>query len=154
MTERRLRRGFNKQAEMAGYNIQLLTTNKTTTKFQFQEKHYKVDDLLKAPGLLFNRKDDLHNKFFDKVLGKRPEKIPCHYLPSTEKFVEYITSGIAYGMLMDQQCEDLIAAGELVELFPTVTIKVDLYWHRWNFSSAVLDRFSKALIRNAKAVLT
>lgn len=106
-----------------------------------------------APGLLFNRKDDLHNKFFDMAFGRRPADIPCHFLPSTEKFVDYITSGIAYGVLMDQQCDQLIKEKKLVELFPSVTIDVNLYWHRWNLSSKVIDGFSKVLIRNAKLML-
>lgn len=125
---------------------------------KFIEKWFKgkidFNSLSSVPALLFNRQDDIHNKFFDNIFGKRPVDIPFHYLPSTEKFVDYILSGIAYGVLMDQQCDDLLLAGELVELFPTAIVTVDLYWHCWHFSSSFIEDFSKSLIRNAKIILS
>ncbi len=105
-----------------------------------------------VPALLFNRKDTLHYKFFDNFFAKRPTEIPFHYLPSTEKFVDHILSGIAYGVLMDQQCDKHITSGKLVELFPSTMVQVDLYWHCWNFSSSLLSDFSKTLIQNAKTL--
>jgi LysR family transcriptional regulator, chromosome initiation inhibitor len=121
---------------------------------EFRDKWFAdgvtFEDFSFVPALLFNRKDDLHNKFFDTIFGQRPTEIPFHYLPSTEKFVDYIVSGIAYGVLLDQQCDEQIASGKLVELFPSMVLKVDLYWHCWSFSSSLINDFSKALIRNAK----
>lgn len=110
----------------------------------------------KAPLLRFNRSDQLHNLFFEKVLDITPDldSGPIHYLPSTEKFVDYITAGLAYGMLIDHQCRQLLSEGVLVELIPNTPIEVGLYWHCWNLKSSLLARFSDHLIKNAGKILT
>ena len=43
-----------------------------------------------APALIFNRKDDLHNKLFSRSLGEIPASPPAHYIPSSEKFAHSI----------------------------------------------------------------
>lgn len=109
------------------------------------------EQLSLAPALIFGRKDDLHNKFIELAWGQRPGQLNAHYLPSSEKFVDYIISGITYGMLLDQQSEELIQNGDLVELSEGKVLTVPLYWHYWNFTSTHLQQLTKYLMTGAKA---
>ncbi|MCP4721469.1 MAG: LysR family transcriptional regulator ArgP [Desulfobacteraceae bacterium] len=125
---------------------------------QFMEKHFPrglgKECLKTAPAVIYNRKDDLHARFLktcfqESVHQKIIQKIPIHYVPSPEKFVGLILNGLAYGMVPDLQGLAHIKTGRLMDLAPDTHIGVDLYWHRWNLSSILLDEFSKAIVKNA-----
>ena len=106
-----------------------------------------------APAIIFNRKDELHHKLFDRVFGQVPDYIPASYVPSAEKFVDFITMGLGYGMLPRQQSERFTGDGRLVDLAPGCNISVKLYWHCWNIKSKLLAQFTRQLILGAKALL-
>ncbi len=115
---------------------------------------FNLQSALKAPTLIFNRKDDLHNKLFTQALGEIPAPVPAHYVPSSEKFAFFISSGFAYGMLPDQQSQPLEDAGEIVNLAPGCTVSVRLYWHCWNLESRLLKKLSRTLVNRAGKLLT
>ena len=106
-----------------------------------------------APALIFNRKDDLHNKLFMQALGKIPAPLPMHYLPSSEKFADFIASGYAYGMLPDQQSRPLEKSGMITNLTPDCKVAVRLYWHCWNLESRILKDLSRTLASHAGRLL-
>lgn len=107
----------------------------------------------KAPIMILNRRDELHTKLFVKRQGRMPAPLPAHYLPSPDKFVDFIAAGLAYGMLPDQQSHDLLKQGRLVDLAPGCRVAVKLYWHCWNLKSRLLGDFTDHLVRYAGAVL-
>ncbi len=107
----------------------------------------------KAPLVIFNRSDRLHYRFFQQYLDIVPKRVIAHYLPSTERFVDFIASGVGYGFLLDGQCRALLSDGRLVELLPDRTIKVPLYWHCWNLNSPLLVQFSDHLVNRARQLL-
>ncbi|MFH1156224.1 MAG: LysR family transcriptional regulator ArgP [Pseudomonadota bacterium] len=106
-----------------------------------------------APLLVFNRKDLLQHTALEQIPGVRPENAPTHYLPSSEKFVDFIRAGLAYGMLPDLQIRDLLSRGLLMDLMPDHPVPVRLYWHCWNLKSAFIRRFSDCLVRGARRSL-
>ncbi len=110
-------------------------------------------DVCRAPAIIFNRKDQLHIKLFQLALGQVPDSIPAHYVPSAEKFVDFIAMGLGYGMLPRQQSQPFTGNGRLVDLAPDHTIPVKLYWHCWNLNSKLLVKFTRQLILGAKALL-
>ena len=112
-----------------------------------------IADACSAPAIIFNRKDALHNKLFQLVFGQVPDSIPANYVPSSEKFVNFIEMGLGYGMLPRQQSEPFTRDGRLVDLAPDHNIPVKLYWHCWNLKSKLLVNFSRQLIIGAKALL-
>ncbi len=111
------------------------------------------DAVRQAPFLIFNRKDELHLKLFKRLFDRMPAPLPAHYLPSAEKFVDFIASGLAYGMLPDLQSEDLMAQGRLVDLAPDDAVAVKLYWHCWNLKSNLLEGLTQQLVEGAHAQL-
>ncbi len=112
-----------------------------------------METAAKAPALIFNRKDELHQKLLTGVFGSPVPGFQALYLPSSEKFATVIASGLAYGMLPDQQSAELEAAGEIVDLAPGFEERVALYWHSWRFGQGLLDRFTEALTAGAKRAL-
>ncbi len=106
-----------------------------------------------APALIFDRKDDLHHKFLQQALGTVPPFFPTHYMPSVEKYADFIASGIAYGMLPDQQTAPLLQSGQIVDLSPDYHVSVKLYWHCWSLKSKLLNKFTQQLIFCAKKLL-
>lgn len=107
-----------------------------------------------APAVVFNRKDNLHNRYLKQIFGRLPAKLPSHYVPSPEPFLEMIASGCSYGMVPDLQGESLLRSGELMELMPGTPVMVDLYWHCWNLDSHDLSLLSRQLVDGATGILT
>lgn len=107
------------------------------------------DALLKAPAVIFNRKDDLHAVFFRKMFDKKMPALPIHYIPSSESFSDAILGGVAYGMIPVLQGREYIEYGRLIDLAPQFHIQVDLFWHCWNIQSALLNDFSASIVKNA-----
>ncbi len=112
-----------------------------------------MDAVRHAPLIIFNRKDALHNKLLGQALGFVPADIPAHYIPSSERFADFILSGFAYGTLPDQQGAHLIKVGQLIELTPPCQTPVKLYWHCWNLKSRLLNKFTRILVSRAKVLL-
>lgn len=111
------------------------------------------DAVKKAPTLVFNRKDNMNNKFYRLALGHVPDGIPTSYLPSSEQFLTFIRSGLAYSLVPDAQCDQLLVTGEFIDLAPGRHIPARLYWHFWSIRSDLLQRFSKAVVKGARSLL-
>ncbi len=119
----------------------------------FAETYFlqKLDEkkVLKAPAVIFNRKDDLHAMFFKKYYQKPLPRIPVHYIPSSESFAKMIMDGLAYGMIPDLQGKEHIRSGRLIDLAPQCHIRVNLYWHCWNIKSTLLEQLTRTIVKNA-----
>lgn len=110
-------------------------------------------DASQAPAIIFNRKDTLHEKLFSQALGEVPDPIPANYIPSSEKFADFIVRGLGHGMLPQQQSDPYVQAGQLVDLAPGHAVPVNLYWHCWNLKSKLLDELTNHLMAGAKSLL-
>ncbi len=108
-----------------------------------------ADSLEKAPVVIFNRKDDLQDQFAHLRYNRRMSLSNIHYVPSSEIFARMIITGAACGMIPDLQSLSQVRSGDLLDLAPEHHIRVDLYWHRWNLDSLLLDQFSRAMIQHA-----
>ncbi len=106
----------------------------------------------KAPAAIFGRHDALQFRILHQVLGPKLPILPAHYIPSPEAFAEAVHRGQAYGAIPDQQSEDWLKKGELVEVTPEREM-VRLYWHCWNLSSELLNDLETCLRKVAGQVL-
>lgn len=112
-----------------------------------------IENVRRAPALIFDRQDELHHKLLFQTLAEVPASFPTHYVPSVEKFADFIALGLAYGMLPDQQSTPLVSTGKIVDLSPDCYVPVELYWHCWNLKSDLLEKMTQHLIRKAKTLL-
>jgi LysR family transcriptional regulator (chromosome initiation inhibitor) len=112
-----------------------------------------IEDVRRAPALIFDRKDELLHKLLHQSLGEVPVSIPTHYVPSVEKYAEFITLGLAYGMIPDQQSTPLLRNDQIVDLSPECSVPVKLYWHCWSLKSNLLNKFTQQLTLKARTLL-
>ncbi len=112
-----------------------------------------IEEVRRAPALIFDRKDELHHKLLQQALAEVPASIPTNYVPSVEKFTEIIALGLAYGMLPHQQSTPLVHTGQIINLSPDCCVSVKLYWHCWSLKSKLLNKFTDQLTFRAKTLL-
>lgn len=112
-----------------------------------------IADAGHAPAILYNRKDDLHNRLIQQALGVVPDSIPINYIPSSEKFSDFIAMGVGYGMMPLQQGSSFVQDGRLIDLVPDSNVPVKLYWHCWNLKSKLLEKLTQQLVSGAKRLL-
>lgn len=111
-----------------------------------------VEDLARAPMLVFNRKDALQDVYLQRLIGQaiRP---PTHAAPTTGAFAEAVRRGLAWGMIPDQMSRADRAAGALVEIVPELVLDVPLYWHRWRIDSQAIDTLTHHVRAAARGAL-
>ena len=105
-----------------------------------------------APAVVFNRDDNVHDRFLTQTLGASPESAPRHHVPDSERFVDFVLGGAGYGLIPHPQADRHLASGTLVALGPA-PLPVPLYWHCWNIPSTLLARVGKVLKSAARLAL-
>ena len=119
-----------------------------------------ADGAARAPAVIYSRKDALHHAFLARLLGGENGtlaagdlRLPAHYLPSSERFVDLVLAGLAYGMIPDQQGAPWVRQGRLVDLAPGQSMPVALHWHVWDLPSRIMDGLTAEVVRGARAAL-
>lgn len=114
---------------------------------------FSIEAVHRAPAVIYGREDELHHKLLFQAFDEVPASFPTHYVPSIEKFAEFITLGLAYGMLPDQQSGPMVSTGQMVDLSPQYHVPADLYWHCWNIKSDLLEKLTLILVRKGETLL-
>lgn len=105
------------------------------------------------PFVAFNRKDDLPAEFVGRALNLRRVSVSQRFVPSSEGMVRAVLAGWGASVVPELLVRGLIDNGQLVNLVPTATLPVNLYWHCWNLNSEVIDRLTAALSQAAGRIL-
>jgi len=113
----------------------------------------KESALTQAPALTFNRDDRLHDRALDALFKKVPRPYPTHYVPSSERFVDFAVAGYGYGPAPLIQIERHLQSGALVEVRPRFRLQVELYWHHWRIHSRSLAALTEAVVNGARRAL-
>ncbi|WP_329129833.1 LysR family transcriptional regulator ArgP [Streptomyces sp. NBC_01476] len=99
-----------------------------------------------APVVVFDRKDDLQDRF---LRGLAPHRTPAgrsrSYVPSSEAFVEAVAAGLGWGMIPDAQSAPHLSAGTLTDLAEGRFVDVPLYWQQWKLDSPPLAAVATAV---------
>lgn len=111
-----------------------------------------VETLAHAPVITFNAKDQLQPRWTECVTGV-PISGPCHWLPSSQAFVDGALAGLGWGMNPEMLVAGLIAEGRLVPLVDGRALDVPLYWHVSRSVKAQLKPLTTAVLQAAKAAL-
>ncbi len=114
---------------------------------------FTLENVLKAPAVIFNEKDGLHERFLKRVLRKKQIDFPRFELPSSEGFVEIIKGGAAYGLVPELQSRALVHKGALVKLGPEVPVYVPLFWHYPLREASPLKAFRKEFVAAGRGEL-
>jgi LysR family transcriptional regulator (chromosome initiation inhibitor) len=105
-----------------------------------------IEAVSKAPAVIFNLKDELHDKMLTTVFDTAPKDMPVTYVPSSETFVDFIAMGLGYGVVPLAQGGHLMEKGILIPLIPGLTIDIRLFWHCWNLKSPLIESFTRTLL--------
>lgn len=103
-----------------------------------------LDGLTRAPVVLFDRNDDLQDRFV-RSLGGRRASGSRHYVPASDVFVAAVAAGLGWGMVPDEQSAPLLRSGALVPLAPDRQVEVPLYWQQWKLDLPALSEVAAAV---------
>ncbi|WP_037869052.1 LysR family transcriptional regulator ArgP, partial [Streptomyces sp. SPB074] len=85
-----------------------------------------------APVIVFDRRDELQDRFVRSMIPGAPGAGPLrHYVPTSEGFCDAVCAGLGWGLVPEQQAEPPLRSGALAELVPGRTMDVPLYWQQW-----------------------
>ncbi len=107
-----------------------------------------------TPFVAFNRKDDMQAEFVGKAFGLKRVSLHQLFVPSSEGQVRAVLAGWGVSVVPELLVRGLVAQGELVNVAPTASVPVRLYWHCWNLESVVLDQLTAALTQAAGEALS
>ena len=107
--------------------------------------------LAAAPVVLFDRKDDLQDRWLRRF-RRASLQPPRHYVPASQEFGDAIRWGMGWGMMPEIEIGEDLANGKLVRLSPRAQVDVALYWQQWRRGSAALTEVADA-VRAAARVL-
>ena len=117
----------------------------------FQRKHFAngvtKKSLIMAPGISYDHKDAMHERYISKHFGLAASEYYCHRVRSSEAFVELAKQGVAYCLLPELQIENELLSGELVKLCPDKELVGTLYWHSWVLVKGINKKISQEIIK-------
>lgn len=120
----------------------------------FMARHFAqgvgAGSLARAPSLVFNPKDELQNRWVQRLCHRHVE-LPCHALPSPQAFVTAALAGMGWGLHPEALIREALQDGRLVELLPDTALDVPLHWHVARSTSSLLEGLTRH-IRAASAL--
>lgn len=124
---------------------------------RFAAEHFprglQLQSVLRAPAVLFDRKDGLHDAFLQRIFGMRLERYVRNFIPAPASLVDAIALDGGYGLVPTQHADSLLARGELVDLAPNNPVRVALYWHHWGDEFSLAHDVARMVISEARASL-
>jgi LysR family transcriptional regulator (chromosome initiation inhibitor) len=105
------------------------------------------------PFVAFNRKDDMQSEFVGKAFGLKRVMLNQLFVPSSEGQVRAVLAGWGVSVVPRLLAQGLLDQGLLVNLLPSCSLPIALYWHCWNLESEVLDALTAALTQSAARAL-
>jgi len=106
-----------------------------------------------VPFIAFNRKDDMQSEFVGKAFGLKRVTLNQLFVPSSEGQVRAVLAGWGASVVPELLARGLLEQGQLVNIAPSYTLPIQLYWHCWNLESEVLDALTGALTQAAGRAL-
>ncbi|WP_275294693.1 LysR family transcriptional regulator ArgP [Amycolatopsis sp. La24] len=102
-----------------------------------------------APVVVFDRKDDLQDRFLRRLTRRKLSGRARHCIPASVSFVDAVAAGLGWGMVPELQ----LSGRELVDLAPDRAVDVALYWQQWKLDSPSLAAVAEAVGRAAGRAL-
>ncbi|MFB7277857.1 LysR family transcriptional regulator ArgP [Streptomyces hydrogenans] len=92
-----------------------------------------------APVVVFDRRDELQDRFVRSLVPGAPGASPVrHLVPTSEGFRDAVAAGLGWGLVPEPQALALLRSGALTELAPGRHVDVPLYWQQWKLDVPAL----------------
>jgi LysR family transcriptional regulator (chromosome initiation inhibitor) len=111
-----------------------------------------ADSLGRAPVLVYDRKDDLQDRYL-RGRGPLTAVPPRHHIPSSAELAEAVRLGLGWAMMPDLELAEDLRRGVLQRLAPRDVVDVGLHWQQWRARTATLDEVAAALASAAGSLL-
>ncbi len=111
-----------------------------------------VEALGVAPMLVFNRKDELQNRFIRRVTTQILQP-PTHYIPTSKGFVEAAALHLGWCMVPECMIQADLRLQRVVLLDPSITVDVPLYWQHASLRSTTLANLTRVFRQQAQRML-
>lgn len=111
-----------------------------------------VEALGVAPMLVFNRKDELQNRFIRRVTTQILQP-PTHYIPTSKGFVEAAALHLGWCMVPECMIQADLRLQRVVLLDPSITVDVPLYWQHASLRSTTLANLTRLFRQQAQRML-
>ncbi|GAU66970.1 LysR family transcriptional regulator [Streptomyces sp. NBRC 110611] len=116
----------------------------------FVERHLSAGPLERclpdAPVIVFDRRDELQDRFVRSLAPDRPGAGRIrHHMPTSEGFCDAVAAGLGWGLVTEPQAAPLLRSGALTELAPGRQVDVPLYWQQWKLDVPALAVVAKAI---------
>ena len=108
-----------------------------------------ADTLAVAPVIIYDRKDDLQDRYLRGVSRKTLQP-PRHFVPAAHEFGEAIRWGMGWGLLPEIEVSDELKRRTMVSLDPAAHVDVPLHWQQWRYGSAALEEVAAAVLAAAR----
>jgi LysR family transcriptional regulator (chromosome initiation inhibitor) len=105
------------------------------------------------PVIVFDRHDDMQDRFARKLTRTHGAGPLRHYVPASEGLVDAVAAGMGWGMAPRAQADPLLRTGTLIDLDPDHPIDVPLFWQQWKLDSPALAAAADAVARTAAEAL-
>lgn len=123
----------------------------------FAKQHFKegmtLQNAVAAPAILFNRKDNLHDLFLEKFFGMKIVNYVKHHFPSPSALLNARLEGVGYGLVPMLLAQPFLDCGKLIDLTPSHSVFVTLYWHHWQIESELTKQITELVVQTARQSL-
>lgn len=121
-------------------------------KARWFQQECSREQFRRAPAVVFNDKDQLHDEVMRQHFGLTMHTYPYFYVPSSAAFVQAIKLGLSYGMVPELQIQQELAQQQLIRLLPQVYVDVPLYWHHWKSQSEQLHLLTQIILEQGQTL--
>lgn len=123
----------------------------------FYQKFFAETDLtaalMRAPAILFDHQDNLHNQYLAHFFNVSHLDFPHHTVPSVAGFKQFVCKGYAYALIPRLDVMTELSQGILLELFPDKIWAMPVYWHTWAIDMKNYRYMNELIIQIARAQL-
>lgn len=103
-----------------------------------------VEELAVAPMVVFDRNDDLQERYL-RLRSRRRLSPPRHYVPASADFAQAVELGLGWAVLPHEQADGPEREGRLVDLDPGRHVDVELHWQQWTLRTPALEAVAAAV---------
>lgn len=108
---------------------------------------------MSAPIVNLDRNDYFQYRILYHAFGEPQLVPPAHYIPTAEQYFQAVSLGMAYGLVPVIKVASALADGSLIELDPHSASGLTLYWHCWQYQSALLSELSETVVTEGARLL-
>ncbi|MFE0462477.1 LysR family transcriptional regulator ArgP [Kitasatospora sp. NPDC058965] len=114
----------------------------------------RLRELLRAaPVVVFDRHDDLQDRFLRELDPGAPRAALRHYVPASESYLDAVVAGLGWGLLPEPHVAARGVRDRLRDLAPDRPVDVPLYWQQWKLDSPALAEVAVEVAAAAVAAL-